>query len=153
MWDINSKLGGEGESLRAKSPCFVVHPLSFSCTFIMSDLLPLLQSLPCIFIHNHWFPLYISFFSQSSFLSPLMPSVPQWHLVLQPRLVLHSWGFPGGASVSPWVGKILWRRAWQPIPVFLLGESHEQRNLAGYRVHRLTRSQTKLEPFSMPTGI
>ena len=24
----------------------------------------------------------------------------------------------------PWVGKIPWRRTWQPIPVFLPGESH-----------------------------
>ena len=31
-----------------------------------------------------------------------------------------------------WVGKIPWRRAWQPIPVFLPGESHGQRSLAGY---------------------
>ena len=28
--------------------------------------------------------------------------------------------------------KIPWRRAWQPIPVFLLGESHGQRNLVSY---------------------
>ena len=33
---------------------------------------------------------------------------------------------------DPWVGKILWRRKWQPTPVFLLGESHGQRSLAGY---------------------
>ena len=31
-----------------------------------------------------------------------------------------------------WVGKIPWRRAWQPIPVVLPGESHGQRSLAGY---------------------
>ena len=30
------------------------------------------------------------------------------------------------------VGKIPWRRAWQPIPVFLPGESHGQKSLAGY---------------------
>jgi len=28
--------------------------------------------------------------------------------------------------------KIPWRRAWQPIPVFLPGEFHGQRSLAGY---------------------
>ena len=33
---------------------------------------------------------------------------------------------------DPWVGKIIWRRAWQPTPVFLLGKSHEQRSLVGY---------------------
>ena len=33
----------------------------------------------------------------------------------------------------PWVGKIPWRRAWQPTPVFLPGKSHRQRSLVGYR--------------------
>ena len=33
---------------------------------------------------------------------------------------------------DPWVGKVPWRRAWQPTPVFLPGESHGQRSLAGY---------------------
>ena len=28
----------------------------------------------------------------------------------------------------PWVGKIPWRRKWQPIPVFLPGKSHGQRS-------------------------
>ena len=56
-------------------------------------------------------------------------------------------GFPGGASVKepacqcrkhkrhgfdPWVGKIPWRREWQPSPGLFPGESHGQRNLAGY---------------------
>jgi len=33
---------------------------------------------------------------------------------------------------DPWVGKILWRRKWQPTPVFLPGESHGQSTLVGY---------------------
>ena len=33
---------------------------------------------------------------------------------------------------DPWVRKIPWRRTWQPIPVFLPGESHGQRSLEGY---------------------
>ena len=33
---------------------------------------------------------------------------------------------------DPWVRKISWRRKWQPTPVFLPGESHGQRSLAGY---------------------
>ena len=33
---------------------------------------------------------------------------------------------------DPWVGKIPWRRKWQPTPVFLPGESHGQRSLGGY---------------------
>ena len=31
-----------------------------------------------------------------------------------------------------WVGKIPWKRKWQPSPVFLPGKSHGQRSLAGY---------------------
>ena len=30
-----------------------------------------------------------------------------------------------------WVGKIPWRMEWQPTPVFLPGESHGQKSLAG----------------------
>ena len=33
---------------------------------------------------------------------------------------------------NPWVGKILWRREWQPTPVFLPGKSHGKRILVGY---------------------
>ena len=56
-------------------------------------------------------------------------------------------GFPGGEDgkestcqckrskrrrFNSWVGKISWRRNWQPTPVFLPGEFHGQRSLAGY---------------------
>ena len=56
-------------------------------------------------------------------------------------------GFPGGprgkepvcqcrrgkrSRFSPSVGKIPWRTSWQPTPVFLPGESHGWRSLAGY---------------------
>ena len=34
--------------------------------------------------------------------------------------------------LSPWVGKIPWRRKWQPTPVFLPRKIHGLRSLAGY---------------------
>ena len=37
-----------------------------------------------------------------------------------------------GCGFYPWVGKIPWRRKWQPAPVLLPGKSHGQRSLAGY---------------------
>jgi len=58
-----------------------------------------------------------------------------------------SGGFAGGAGhkeltcqckrckrcrFDPWVRKIPRRRAWQPTPVFLPGESHGQKSLEGY---------------------
>ena len=33
---------------------------------------------------------------------------------------------------DPWVGKILWRRKWQPTPELLPRKSHGQRSLVGY---------------------
>ena len=57
-------------------------------------------------------------------------------------LLCTAWGFPGGASgkepacprrrqkrrgFNSWAGKIPWRRAWQPTPVFWPGESHGQK--------------------------
>ena len=51
-------------------------------------------------------------------------------------------GFPGGSDsvclqcrrpeFNPWVGKIPWRRKWQPTPVPLLGKFHGLRSLVGY---------------------
>ena len=35
-------------------------------------------------------------------------------------------------GLDSWVGKIPWRRAWQPTPVFLPGEFHGQKSLVGY---------------------
>ena len=57
------------------------------------------------------------------------------------------WDFPGGTSgkepacqcrrykrlrFDPWVGKIPWRRKWQPTPVFLPGNFLGQKSLAGH---------------------
>ena len=33
---------------------------------------------------------------------------------------------------DPWVGKIPWRRKWQPTPVFLPGKFHGWRSMVGY---------------------
>ena len=43
---------------------------------------------------------------------------------------------------NPWVGKIPWRRKWQPTPVFLPGKSHGQRSLAGYSPWGRKKSDT-----------
>ena len=48
---------------------------------------------------------------------------------------------------DPGVGKIPWRRTWQSTPVFLPGESHGQRCLAGYSPWS-RRSRTRLKLLS-----
>ena len=45
-------------------------------------------------------------------------------------------------GLDPEVRKILWKREWQPIPVFLPGESHGQRSLAGYSLRGRKESDT-----------
>ena len=88
-------------------------------------------------------------------LRELMMDREAWHAavheVTKSWMQLSDWtdwlippGFPGGASgkeptcqgrrsgFDPWVKKITCRKVWQPTPVFLPGESHGQRSLAGY---------------------
>ena len=43
---------------------------------------------------------------------------------------------------DPWIQKIPLRRKWQPIPVFLPGESHGHRSLAGYSPRGCKESDT-----------
>ena len=75
-------------------------------------------------------------------------------------------GFPGGTSgkeppgnvgdvrrgFDPQVGETPWWRAWPPTAVFLPGESHGQRGLAGYSPWGCTESDT-LERLSMHSGL
>ena len=43
-------------------------------------------------------------------------------------------------GIDPWVGKILWRRAWLPTPVLLPGESHGQRSLRSDQIRSVAQS-------------
>ena len=52
------------------------------------------------------------------------------------------------AGLIPGSKKIPWRRAWQPIPVFLPGEFHGQRGLAVYNPKGRKESDT-IEQLSM----
>ena len=49
----------------------------------------------------------------------------QWRICLQCRSHRRH-------RFNSWVGKIPWRRKWQPTLVFLPGESHRHRSLVGY---------------------
>ena len=105
---------------------------------------------------------------------------PQWHFLFFFRLMWKKkkkktltaiLGFPGGSDSKestcdvghpgsiPGSGRFPWRRAWLPTPVFLPGESHGQRSLAGYSpwghkeldmTERLTLS---LSNWALSTGV
>ena len=107
-------------------------------------------------------------------LRELVMDTEAWHAVVHG--VAKSWtrlsdwtevmvklGFPGGTNgkeqayqcrrhkkcgFDPWVEKIPWRRAQQPTPVFLPGESHGQRSWQA-TVYGVPKSQTQLKRLSM----
>ena len=75
------------------------------------------------------------------FYEHLLSWMCSWRVIILP---LSGLGFPGSSDgkestchcgspeFDPWVGKIPWRRDWQPTPVFWPGEFHGQRSLYCY---------------------
>ena len=85
------------------------------------------------------------------------------HTIPQGTMLYANYSFPGGSSgkeptcqcrrhkrhgFSLWVGKIPWRRAWQPTPEFLLGESPWTEEPWWSTVHRVPQSLTQLKQLS-----
>ena len=71
---------------------------------------------------------------------------PWTSLVAQRLKCLPRCGRPG---FDPWVGKIPWRRKWQPTPVFLPGKFHGQRNLEGPRGRKESDMTERLHSLTM----
>ena len=73
--------------------------------------------------------------------------------------IRHMWVFPGGSEgkeptylcrrhpLDPWIGKIPWRKAWQPTPVSLPGEFHWQRSLEGYSLGGCKKNWAQLSTY------
>ena len=89
--------------------------------------------------------------------SSLMCCLPVFKTQKYSVYIVYTQGFPGGSSdkephqqcrrckrsgFETWVGKILWRRAWQPTPVFLLVEIPMGRGAWWATVHGVTKSGT-----------
>ena len=49
---------------------------------------------------------------------------------------------------NPWVGRVPWKRKWQPTPAFLPGNSHGQRSLVGLQPMGSQESQTQLSDWT-----
>ena len=67
-------------------------------------------------------------------LLPFPTWLPWWLSGKEPACQCRRHGF------DPWFQKIPCRRAWQPTPVFLPGESHGQRSLEGYSESEVSQS-------------
>ena len=59
----------------------------------------------------------------------VLAGIPWWFSGLRIHLQCERHSRPG---FNPWIRKILWRRQWQPTPVFLPGEFHGKRSLGGF---------------------
>ena len=127
IWDVSVSLNQHFVALLLKfsfliSNVYVTYiPLSYSIFFLP-------------------FGLFFYFFSQLISIKKLACS-RQWlmaetwaFLVAQQQRICLPFRRCRRHRFDPWVGKIPWRRAWQPTLVFLPGKSHRQRNLAGYRL-------------------
>ena len=89
-----------------------------------------------------------------SMLSLIFWQFALWEIAFHYCLCLH-WNFPVGRDgesiclqcrrlrFDPWVGKIPWRRKWQPTPVFLPGKSHGRRSLVDYSPWGCKESDTR----------
>ena len=109
---VNSYNMGEGRTIRV---CF--------------SPIPAFQDTSCFFLFFcPWDSTFLPLFMFRA--NSLAPFDTLWASLVAQRLKhLPSMGRPG---FDPWVGKIPWRRKWQPTPVFLTGDSHGRRSLVGY---------------------
>ena len=75
---------------------------------------------------------------------------PGWtSLMAQMVKRLSQCGRPG---FDPWVGKIPWRRKWQPTLVLLPRKSYGWRSLVQATVHGVPKSRTRLSDFTFTLG-
>ena len=99
------------------------------------------------------------FLSQSWSRTPSLGNFALMIFKLIDEACLYYGDFPGGTSgkeptcqsrrhkrrgFDPWVGKMAWRRTWQPTPVVLPGEYHGQKSLVGYSPSRLHHNLTQV---------
>ena len=138
--------------LRKSSP-FLLYSLIFSSIFLLLSFLvtswiPLELKSLCsnrtssqFFFMLHWSACFCTFLLLwvYSMLMVLVLDVPGGASCKEPTCRCRR---PKRQGFDPWVGKIPWRRAWQPTPVFLPGESHGQRSLVGYSSWSLKESDT-----------
>ena len=69
-----------------------------------------------------------SIYSSNRYLDPLSERICYLRWLRRYSICLQC----GRPRSNPWVGKISWRRKWQPTPVLLAGKSHGWRSLVGY---------------------
>ena len=94
--------------------------------------------IPLALLARQWGCWETKLMDQSASWAPLTPSSPAPHSGV--FLGFGRLGDSGNShlkesqfELSPWVGKMPWRRKWQPTPVFLPGKSHGQNSSWGHK--------------------
>ena len=91
----------------------------------------------CCYTHmNECIPYFMTWNCTFLVLSTVVKGLPQWLSGKEPSAMQQR-------QIQSLGRKILWRRKWQPTPVFLPGKSNGQRSLVVYSP-RVTKSQTQL---------
>ena len=116
----------------------------------------------CVYIYTHIYVcvlyIYIIFIGiQLLYNVVLVSTIQQSESVMHIHKSISFWiSFPFRCRFNPCVGKTPGSRKWQPILVFLPGESHGQRSLVGYSPwgHKeLDTTEHTHIPFSSPQSI
>ena len=102
--------GGSPEEGRASHSCILAWKIPWT------EALGLLQSMALQRVGHDWV---------TNIHTMTNDRLPEWFSGKESTCQCRKRGFP------PWVGKIPWRKKWQPTGGFLPGKSHGQRNLAG----------------------
>ena len=135
IFNLREKVHNNVFFLPSFRPPFLISPFPF----LSPSIPPFPPSLLFFFFLPFFLPSFSVPFPGGRGELPVSLTVKQWR-------GMHTQGLPewcnGEESSSqcktyrcgfdPWVGKTPWRRAWQPTPVFLPGESHGQRSLVDY---------------------
>ena len=106
-------------------PAVFAHILSL-CHILV--ILTIFQTLFTLLLNLLWWSVVGDLFNMIVLFFNWSMGFPGGSVVKNPPVMQETWKF----RFNPWVRKILWRRSWQPPPVFLPGEPHGQRSLVGY---------------------
>ena len=113
------------------SPCYP-HPKVTSGNYSV-NILPWLVNiikilLKCLYKHMQSYSFMIKYYiCNIAFFSHTVQNILDIFTSLVAQMVKN---LP--ATQDPWVWKIPWKKAWLPTPIFLPGEFHGQRSLAGH---------------------
>ena len=135
----------ECKTQKAKFWSFKCQNLIYFCVFFACSGLRRIQIcmnkwLEELYLEISWYPSIKDFdsFIQETFIECLLCAyLPRWCSGKESACQRRRPGF------NPWVGKIPWRRKWQPTPVFLPGKFHGQRGLWA-TVYGVSKSRTQL---------